>query len=380
MTLFSDLRSLSMAVMLLLMTIFQHPPALASSLSDSSSPIPAAAVKLVQFCADPEAGLDAQAVATLLDYILDPKSNKEADLPRHEECPGAYYEYDIKTAFPRFLEYSYHPQIPSILTRPSSMRYSLWIGPQGESRKMPDIWRLASPAGEPVIIRGLQYDVNTPELTTGIYFGYNLKKTFILLKHKGRSVLISISKQINSSDPGKKGAILGDDEHWNYYYSGETGLPITGLGWIDSYIYDFFSVVVHIESGASPTMVRTGAFQWLRAGFSGFNLVKTEHILKGMRRYGRSSQAIFESPNLPAPNKMISTYQRLTALPRPDLIEKYAVLQQAQQSLAIQTGKIGPSDIKRQGSHANIRKEQIVEELMLEYLKMTLGKPSLIGQ
>jgi len=54
------------------------------------------------------------------------------------------------------------------------------------------------------------------------------------------------------------------------------------------------------------------------------------------------------------------------------------LLQQAQQSLAVQTGKIGTADIKRQGSYAHIPKEQIIEELMLEYLKITLGKSSLL--
>ena len=65
-------------------------------------------------------------------------------------------------------------------------------------------------------------------------------------------------------------------------------------------------------------------------------------------------------------------------LPNLDLIEKYAALQQAQQSLAVQTGKIGTAKIKRQGPYAHIPKEQIVEELMLEYLKMTFGKLSLV--
>jgi hypothetical protein len=82
---------------------------------------------------------------------------------------------------------------------------------------------------------------------------------------------------------------------------------------------------------------------------------------------------------LPAPNKIVSTYQRLSALPQNDLIEKYTALQQARQSLAVLSGKIKTNEIKKQDSYANILKEQIVEELMLEYFKITLGKPSLLG-
>jgi hypothetical protein len=76
------IRWLLIALIISLLTIFQYQPALAIPLSDSSSPIPAAAMKLVQFCADPKVGLDTQAIATLVDYVLGPKSNKEADLPK----------------------------------------------------------------------------------------------------------------------------------------------------------------------------------------------------------------------------------------------------------------------------------------------------------
>jgi hypothetical protein len=378
MKLSSVFRWLSMALMLSLMTLFQHQPALALSPSDSSSPIPAAAMKLVQFCADPKVGLDAQAVATLVEYVLGPKLNKEADLPKLQECPGAYYEFDTKITFPRFLKYAYNLQIPAALTRPSSMRYSLWTAPRGKSHKIPNRWRLASPAGEPVIIHGLQHDSNTPDLTTGVYYEYDLKRTLIHLNHKGRQVLISISKQVKQSDVGKKGIILGNDDNWNYYYSGELGSYKAGIGWVKSYIYDFFSVGVYVETGASLILVRTGTFQWIRAGWSGINFVQKGHIINGMKRFARNFKTILESSNLPTPNQVIANYQQLSALPNRDLIEKYTALQQAQQSLAVQTGKIGTAEIKRQGSYAHIPQKQIVEELMLEYLKMTLGKPSLV--
>ena len=89
---------------------------------------------------------------------------------------------------------------------------------------------------------------------------------------------------------------------------------------------------------------------------------------------------ILESPNLPAPDQIISTYQRLSALPKNDLLERYTALQQARQSLAVLSGKIGTKEIKKQDSYATAPKEQIVEELMLEYFKISLGKPSLLGK
>jgi hypothetical protein len=314
-----------------------------------------------------------------VDYVLGPKPSKEVDLPKLKEAPGAYYEFETRVNFSSFLQYSYTSQIPLVLTSPSCLRYSLWTDLQGESQKLPGSWKLVPPAGKPVIIRGLQRDGITPDLNTGAYYEYNLKRTLILLNHKGRQAFISISKQIDISDVGKKGFILGNDDDWNYYYSGEPGSAQTGLGWVKSYIYDFFSVGVYVESGIASSLVRSGVFQWIRAGWSGVNFVQTGHIIKGEKRYARNLKTIMESPNLPMPNQIFSTYQRLSALPPSDLAERYAALQQARQSLAVLSGKIETNEIKKDSS-VNTPKEQIVEELMLEYFKTTLGKSSLLGK
>jgi hypothetical protein len=367
-------------LMISLLIIFQHQPAMAISLTDSASPVPAAAMKLVQFCANPKVGLDAQAVATLVDYVLESKSNKEAALPKLKETPGAYYEFDTRINFSSFLQYSYSNQIPSVLTSPASLRYSVWKGIQGESQKMPGSWKVVPPAGKPLIIHGLQRDAITPDQTTGVYYEYDLKRTFILLNHNGRQVFISISKQIDISDIGKKGVILGNDDDWNYYYSGIPGSTKAGLGWVKSYIYDFFAVGVYVESGSYPSTVRSGVFQWIRAGWSGVNFVQTSHIIKGMKRNAKNSKTILESPKLPAQKQIISTYQRLSALPKNDLVERYTALQQARKSLAALSGKIDTNEIKKQDSYANTPKEQIIEELMLEYFKIALGKSSLLGK
>ena len=368
------IRRLSTVLIFILVTVSFRSPAWAGS-SDISASAPVAAMKLVQFCINPKTGLDPQAVTTLADYVLSSKSKRETALPQFQDSSGAYSEFDTRITFPNLLEYSYNPLIPSALTRPSSMRYSLWTGPQGESKNMPDISKMPA-AAEPVVIHGLQRDSNTPDLTTGVYHEYDLKRTLILFNHKGRRSLLSISKQIRPSDVGKKGAILGNDDQWNYYYSGEPGSSMTGLGWVKSYIYDYFSVIVYVDSGGSPATVRTGVFQWLRAGWSGINFVKTGHILDGMKRFARDSKAILEAPNLPAPVQVVSAYQRLLGLPHPDLTEKYIALRLAQQSSALQAGKITTKEVKKQDFSAKVPREQMLEELMVEYLKTTLGKHS----
>jgi hypothetical protein len=367
-------RPVTGCLLLALLLILLHQPVAASSPTDDLSPVTAAAMKLVQFCIEPKNGLDEQAVATLVDHVLSSKQDREYALPTSLECTGAYYEFDTKIAFPRFIEYSYNPLIPAVITRPSSLRYSSWTAPRGETQTLPNSWKPATPAGVPIVIQSMQHESDTPDLNSGVYHEYDLKRTLILLNHKGHQVMVSVSKQINTSNVGKKGIILGNDSDWNYYYSGQPGTPMTGLGWVKSYIYDYFSIGVYVDT--APPMVRTGVFQWLRAGWTGINFVKPSHILGGLKRFARDSKLILESPRLPAPNQMISTYQLLSNMPAADLIKKYAALQQAQRSLAIQLGKISKSDGEEQLSFANTPKEQMVEELMLEYLKTTLGRDS----
>jgi hypothetical protein len=348
--------------------------------ADMFSSINDAATKLVRFCIDPKAGLDENDIAILAEYVLSSKPEKELGLPKYQDCTGAYYEFDTKITFPRMIEYSFSPFIPPVITRPSSLRYSTWTTPWGDTQKIPHNWKPIPPGGAPIVVHGLEHDSNTPDLSTGVYHEYDMKRTLILSNVKGHQVLVSLSKQTSTSKVGKKGVILGNDNDWNYYYSGETGNSIVGLGWAKSYIYDYFSVTVVVESSTSPAAVRTGVFQWLRAGWSGINFVRENHIVGGLKRYGRDCKMILESPRLPPPNQMASVFQGLSSLSDTDLSKEYRALQQAQRSLAIQSGKISKSEGEDKLRLASTSKDQMVEELMLENLKKALGKPTLMGK
>ncbi len=368
---------------LLILTIlfaitFTTQTAFALSVSGPSGPVPAAAIKLIGFCEDPKGKLDEDAVNVLVNYVLENKSVKEVDLPKIREATGAYYEFDTRVSFVNFLKYSYNQQIPSALTSPSSIRYSTWNGLPGKSQKMPANWEALFPISKPVIIRGIQRDAITPDLTTGVYYEYELQRTFILFNHKGKKVLITISKQIDRSNVGKKGAIIGSDDDWNYYYSDEPGSLKKGLGWVKAYIYDLFSVSIYVETGASSSVVRSGVFQWVRAGWSGVNFVQSGHVIKGMKRYGRNFKEILESPALPPADHIAAAYQKFYALPNSDIRLHYTALQQAQRALAIQSGKVKETQIKKAKIADNVSKSQMIEELMVEYFKIVMGKNSFL--
>jgi hypothetical protein len=363
-----------------MLILFWLQPVFAAPETDSSREISEAAMKLVQFTADPKTSLDSVAVAALIDFVLKPKTARESGLPAFHKATGAYYEFDTRINFSDFLQYSYSRQIPSVLKSPSSLRYSLWKDRQGAMQKLPHRWAPAPENGKPQIIRGLQHDAITPDLTTGIYYEYDLDRTLIHMNYKGKQVLLAIAKQIDRSDVGRKGFILGSDDDWNYYYSGEPGSARAGLGWVKSYIYDYFSVTVYVETGASPATVRTGVFQWIHAGWSGMNFVQTGHVIKGIKRYAKNSKTILESRKLPAPHQVASVYQSFSSLPQSVLLEKYKALLAARRALAVQSGKIKTDEPRNEHTGFGVFKEQIIEELMLEYLKIALGKTSLLGK
>lgn len=362
-----------------IMTVFCW-PLTGLALQDAPGTVNKAALELVKLCSDSNRSLDENALVVLMDYVLSSKEQNEYALSKSQGCAGAYYEFDTKTSFSRFMDYTHNSLIPATITRPSSLRHSTWTHSRSSLQDLLNGWEPVPPLGAPVVIHASQRDAITPDLTTGSYYEYNLKRTLILLNHKGRQALISISKQVGESDVGKKGVILGKDEDWNYYYSGQPGTTKAGLGWAKSYIYDYFSVVVYTESNSTSDTVRTSAFQWLRAGWSGINFVKSNHILSGMKRFARNSKAVLESPNLPPPDQMVSVYQWLSALSIADLSRKYAGLQQGLRQSAVKLGKIGKSGGTDETAGRSTPKEQMIEELMLEYLKICLGKPTLINR
>ncbi|PKN84866.1 MAG: hypothetical protein CVU51_09700 [Deltaproteobacteria bacterium HGW-Deltaproteobacteria-1] len=108
---------LTIILIVSLLTALTNQQALAAvSPLNSDSPVPVAVMKLISFCNNPKAGLDLQAVTTLVDYVLEPKSLKEAVLPKIQDATGAYFESDIRINFADFINYSYNSTIPAAMT------------------------------------------------------------------------------------------------------------------------------------------------------------------------------------------------------------------------------------------------------------------------
>ena len=267
-------------------------------------------------------------LAGLLRFIDAPK--REDAMYSAAPMDGAsssYFDVDVRISLDDLLKYTFNPRINGSASVPASLRTAAWEKTETPGQSFPRIWELFDPNGTPVLIRGMETVENTPDLSTGGYYRYTLFRTVILFRSGDRRVVISLAKQAGPSDVGKKGYILGKDEDWDYFYSGEPGLDVTGLGWVKSYMLESIGVSVYIESAPALPGVRVANLKWLRAGWSGLNVVRSEHIHSGLKRFALTTKQILESPRLPAVATLEDVCQRISNLTEAQLREKMQTYQ-----------------------------------------------------
>ena len=247
-------------------------------------------------------------------------------------------------------------------------------------KSLPKLWKEIAALDKPVVIRGVEVLENTPDTFSGAYYKYDLHRTLVLFRHGNRNVLISISKQKDVSHVGQKGYVLGSDKNWDYFYTGKPGLTINGLGWVRSYMYDSFGISVFYELDPGAPMVRYAVFKWIRAGWSGINVVKNFHIYEGLLRFSNSYKEIMESANLPGADTLAGFFSRVRALDIDELRDKlttYPRILKSRHSISPPPGAgWTPELFDNRDYWANLSKEEMQSLIMLEYMKSALGKTS----
>ena len=324
-------------------------------------------------------GFKPEIVEGLLDFVAAPKEEGRLYyVDGTSKATSAYHEFVLDKALAPVLKLSYNSAIPSFLTSPSSVRFSFWSAFDDGSQNLPKLWDYLEDMTDPVIVTGRETIENTPDINTGAYYQYELDRTLILMKHKGNNLLISLSKQTDVSTVGKKGVVLGADSDWTYLYSDKKGLDKPGLGWVSSYMYDSFSIIVYYETRGEVTQVKCGAFKWLEAGWQKINMVKKHHIYKGLERFGQTYKVIAEHPSLPDIPVMEELFSKIRAMETGEL--------QALNRTYLKSIREKYANDKSLSSSwvANLLKDDQVEKmetyelksvLMLEYFKSALGKP-----
>ena len=330
--------------------------------------------------ADPhhQGSFDPVKIKNLLDYIEKPKDTNALYVADQFGSPSAYHEFDLHRNFEHFLKYAFNPDVPGYLITPSSIRLSHWKQVQGSGDQLPVLWDVIDTLDEPIILKGLEFAENTPDIVSGAYYSYHLYRTLIVFKFKNRKVIISISKQKDRSDVGKKGYVLGSDDNWDYFYSGKPGLAVAGLGWVRSYMYDSSGINIYYEIDPYAPLLRCGTFKWLRAGWSQINAVKNHHIHDGMKRFAKSFKEIMEYPSLPHINAFSAAFSKIKGMPENELTERIKIY------LNILENRYGhdyrpprawsPKIFKDQSPWFQMSTEAKQSVLMMEYMKHALGK------
>ena len=331
--------------------------------------------------ADPhqQESFDPAKIKNLLDYFVKPKDTDAEYFGAPQfGAPSAYYEFDLRQNFEHILKYAFNPNVPGYLTTPSSIRLSHWKRVQASGDQLPVLWNVIDTLDEPIILKGLEFIENTPDMVSGAYYSYHLYRTLIVFKSENRKVIISISKQKGRSDVGKKGYVLGSDDNWDYFYSGKPGLTVPGLGWVRSYMYDSSGINIYYEIDPYAPLLRCGTFKWLRAGWSKINAVKNHHILNGMKRFAKSFKEIMEYPSLPGINAFSNVYSKINAMSENELIDGIKIYLNTLENRYGRNYRPprtwSPKIFKDKSPWFQMSTEAMQSVLMMEYLKYALGK------
>jgi len=337
---------------------------------------------LIDLAQQPETVFVPNRVQSLLEYTdADDASARSADPAKRASGYGVCVRSDIQAPLERILRYGFNPKIPSYVILPKQLRLSGRYPESDLVARDIEIWKSLSTLDKPLVLRGREYEVTTPDTSTGGYYRYDLDRLTILLQHRGSPLLISVSKIIRPSDVGKR-AVIVDDPNWTYFYSGEKGLSPAILKWMDTFIYDTASVTIFRPVGNNRNVTNVTLFKWLNAGWLGMNMVKPGHIRAGSERFIENLKYVMESQDMPDDGTLAQKYKQMRNLPDENLdtlIKSYArnFEQYAMKHDELSEDRF--SRLIRNGGYAQIlNREERVGVLMVEFLKNQFGKQPLI--
>ena len=325
--------------------------------------------------------LDAELVERLLDFVASSKDLGDSlSLGKRQGGASDYYEFLIDRPLKEVLKFTFSKDIPPYITAPSTLRLSYWIEANGEKGPLELNADILDASSEAVVIKGREFLENTPDTNSGAYYSYELDRAVIFTRHRGNRVLISTSEQRDRSSVGKKALILGSDDDWNYLYTGETGCILAGLGWTRSYMYHSSAIIVYYETSVPYPRVKYAILKWLRAGWSGFNLVKPRYLRKGVERYAKALKEIIESPYLQDVSGFSETFRKIKKLSTEELKRNarlyYKELRDCHHEDNNLSMKWFIELFKDDFYLESITREELEAIANLEYLKYVLGKRS----
>lgn len=378
---FKAVSVLLLALVIPVLNLGPSRPAHASSQENAKLPVDVSqSMALLVDVAQTKQAITIEELSPLLDFIRNTALTRDGwEVENLHGATSAYFGYTIAAPVEKIVSYLYHQGLPPSLFHPSVVHISSWK--QKPNENIPLIWESLQDQ-EVRAIHGLEMEENTPDVNTGGYYNYENERMLLVLKHDGEKYIISVSKQTGQSSVGRKGVVLGDDSDWNYYYSDEQGLTKSGLGWVNSYIFDSFSVTVLSASQTKPGQSQHVMFKWVRAGWSGMNIVRTGHIRDGCGRFAQSLAKLMESDWLPDIQTIAAMADHVRSLDQAELERALEPFVQALRKLS------GDDPVLSRRSFRDAVEDKPLEHypleakqrlVMKEYLKASIGMPALLA-
>ena len=334
---------------------------------------------LLDLAANPESSaFDAGRIQPFISFFL---SAKSTDAIYHADAsfgaPSAYHEFSVNRELQQLVDYTMDSDIPSFFFWPSSLRLTRWTRVDGGFTQFDRLKAASADLEAPFILKGTEHITITPDQHTGAYYSYDVDKIVIRTPFQQGHALISIYRQQEPSAAGRKGWVLGSDDNWSYLYTQDTGLNVGGLGWISTYMYDSFNITAYFQPDPARPLVKCGVVSWVKAGWSGINMVQPKHIHRGLVRVATAFKAVLEDPRLPEPAILAETFSKSKELPTPTL-RKYArdYLAGLEQRLASSEAiwKKVARDFDSRILLEQMTRDELFAVVALDYFKKLLGR------
>ena len=143
-------------------------------------------------------------------------------------------------------------------------------------------------------------------------------------------------------------------------------------------MYESSGINIYDEIDPVAGKVRCALFKWLRAHWSGINMVQRQHIYNGLKRFAKPLKEILEYPSLPSVESMVGDFSRIREFSEDTLRSKmklYSGILQNRYNGSKGYAKKQPSFLFKNKNHwARMSKDEMESALVIEYMKYAVGK------
>lgn len=321
-----------------------------------------------------------KALKHLLDFMLiNDGSTRRSQPEKRDQGQGIYWRSTIPYSFDVTLRYLYNPNISSELLYPSSIRSGGWKNGGGLKALETPLWELAGKIEEPLIVRGKEREVITPDDFSGSYYVYDMDRMIVLMKYNGKPVLMSVSWQSDKSEVGRKGGFIGPYSNWDFVYTDVEGATASGIGWMSTYMYSSCAITVLFPTDDGKTGY--SMFKWLRAGWSGMNVVERNHIRSGAERTFSGVMEVLKSERNITPEVLEKLEAKVAGMSTKALVAAAAPYCAALAEASKNDEVLSTEDFQKVlaggGYAAQLKRDELESLVKSIELKRLLGKPVL---